>query len=502
MDIIKVLATLLIVLGSKLFCQCDKHYRRLLDDLFAENNYSKLVRPVKNHSHIVQIEMLFYLARVIKLDERMQTLQTNAWLTLMWTDEYLQWDPNDYNGIDNFKIPSDMLWMPDVVLYNNADEYKDYLNGKIVVVNHTGEIMWASPEIFITSCIIDVTNFPFDEQECCMKFGPWQYEGKEVKVTGGGEWDETVFQSDGQWDITDISDKSSQVMYPDAPGKLYTDVTYSIRFRRRPYYYVFNMILPCGFVSLVALLTFFLPPESGEKIGLGITVLLSLTVFLLLVAETMPPTSAVPVVGKFFMSTMALICSSLALSVAVLNLHYAEPDCLPVPWWVRKYILGILGPTLFPFRQVKKRRDYMSHKVSIKSDVYLWDVEELMNINETSMQNNTVNQNGCTCVGSDQVSKDETTNHTSHIKDSTSSSRSDVFLRELLKETKKMTSSYEKKREDKHKQAEWRRVALVMDRLFLILFLLCSLITFFVMIRRLKTPDVKYRESRCFEVEK
>lgn len=49
---------------------------------------------------------------------------------------------------------------------------------------------------------------------------------------------------------------------------------------------------------MVALLSFFLPPESGEKISLGITVLLSLTVFLLLVAETMPPTSAVPVVGK------------------------------------------------------------------------------------------------------------------------------------------------------------------------------------------------------------
>lgn len=80
-----------------------------------------------------------------------------------------------------------------------------------------------------------------------------------------------------------------------------------IKFRRRPYYYVFNMILPCGFVSLVALLTFFLPPESGEKISLGITVLLSLTVFLLLVAETMPPTSAVPVVGKINVNGSAVL---------------------------------------------------------------------------------------------------------------------------------------------------------------------------------------------------
>ena len=52
------------------------------------------------------------------------------------------------------------------------------------------------------------------------------------------------------------------------------------------------------FLALVAMLTFFLPPESGEKISLGISVLLSLTLFLLMVAETMPPTSAVPVIGE------------------------------------------------------------------------------------------------------------------------------------------------------------------------------------------------------------
>lgn len=153
---------------------------------------------------------------------------------------------------------------------------------------------------------------------------------------------------------------------------------------------------------------------------------------------------------------------------------------MPVPWWVRKYVLGILGPTLFPFRQVRKRRDYLPHKVSIKSDVYLWDVEELMNITETSLQSNNVNQNGgCTCVGNETATKEETVSHPVKEQPST---RADVFLRELLKETRKMTASRERKREEKHKQAEWRRVALVMDRLFLILFVIGTSITFFVMI--------------------
>ena len=79
------------------------------------------------------------------------------------------------------------------------------------------------------------------------------------------------------------------------------------QFKRRPLYYLFNLVIPTMFLSLVAMLTFFLPPESGEKISLGITVLLSLTVFLLLVAETMPPTNTVPVIGECQMPTLWLV---------------------------------------------------------------------------------------------------------------------------------------------------------------------------------------------------
>ncbi len=44
-------------------------------------------------------------------------------------------------------------------------------------------------------------------------------------------------------------------------------------------------------LSFMTLLVFVMPPESGEKIGLAITVLLSFTVFNLMVSENMPQTS-------------------------------------------------------------------------------------------------------------------------------------------------------------------------------------------------------------------
>lgn len=72
-----------------------------------------------------------------------------------------------------------------------------------------------------------------------------------------------------------------------------------VQMRRKPLFYVFNMILPCLLITLVALLGFYIPNDSGEKVSMGITTLLSMTVFLMLVTESMPPTSDVlPLVGQ------------------------------------------------------------------------------------------------------------------------------------------------------------------------------------------------------------
>ena len=64
-------------------------------------------------------------------------------------------------------------------------------------------------------------------------------------------------------------------------------------------YYILNILCPCIWLNILSLLAFCLPPDAGEKITLGITVLLSYSVFMLLVAESMPPTSEfVPLIGK------------------------------------------------------------------------------------------------------------------------------------------------------------------------------------------------------------
>lgn len=79
-------------------------------------------------------------------------------------------------------IPSEHIWLPDIVLYNNWDgNYEVTLMTK-ATLKYTGEVFWEPPAIYKSSCEINVEYFPYDEQTCFMKFGSWTYNGAQVDL--------------------------------------------------------------------------------------------------------------------------------------------------------------------------------------------------------------------------------------------------------------------------------------------------------------------------------
>uniref|UniRef100_A0A1I8GBU8 Neur_chan_memb domain-containing protein n=1 Tax=Macrostomum lignano TaxID=282301 RepID=A0A1I8GBU8_9PLAT len=76
---------------------------------------------------------------------------------------------------------------------------------------------------------------------------------------------------------------------------------------RKPLYYEINLIMPCIAILIVALFGFRLPPESGERISLSVTVLLALSVFLQLASEHTPTQSdVVPLMSRYFMVAIGM----------------------------------------------------------------------------------------------------------------------------------------------------------------------------------------------------
>jgi len=315
------------------------HERMLLEDLLY--SYKRLERPVANESEAVVITFGLTLQQIIDVDEKNQILTTNVWLNLEWTDVNLAWNESEYGNVQDVRIPPSQIWKPDILMYNSASEAFDGTYPTNVVVTSTGSCTYIPPGIFMSTCKIDITWFPFDDQNCEMKFGSWTYNGfkldLKLKSTTGG--DISTYVTNGEWALIGVPATRNEVIYECCPEP-YLDITFIIKIRRRTVYYFFNLIVPCVLIASMAVLGFTLPPDSGEKLSLGVTVLLSLTVFQDSVSATMPITSLqIPLLGTYFNCIMFMVASSVVTTIMILNYHHRLADTHEMPGWVRTLFL-------------------------------------------------------------------------------------------------------------------------------------------------------------------
>ncbi|CAI5449741.1 unnamed protein product [Caenorhabditis angaria] len=308
---------------------------RLMVDLFR--GYNSLVQPVRNRSElpmIVQIGMQLVL--LINVDEKEQVMHTNVWLTLKWYDYQFKWNPKDYGNISQIRVAPEKVWLPDIVLFNNADGNYEVSFMCNVLVKSDGTVMWVPPAIYKSSCIIDVEFFPFDDQLCSLTFGSWTYNKDEIKLD---------FLKSDRVDFSEYATSSIWDMM-DGPAILTTDrsrIEFQIRIRRKTLFYTVFLILPTVLMAFLNVTVFYLPTASGEKMGLTMNVLLSIVVFLLLVSKILPPTSdSIPLVAKYLLLTFVLNIITIMVTTIICNIYFRSPITHRLPPWVRKVFLDIL----------------------------------------------------------------------------------------------------------------------------------------------------------------
>uniref|UniRef100_A0A672JZ10 Cholinergic receptor nicotinic alpha 3 subunit n=1 Tax=Sinocyclocheilus grahami TaxID=75366 RepID=A0A672JZ10_SINGR len=325
---------------------------RLFSVIFS--SYNQYIRPVENVSEPVVVQFEVSMSQLVKVDEVNQIMETNLWLRHIWNDYKLRWDPKDFGGVEVIRVPSKKIWKPDIVLYNNAVGDFQVDDKTKALLRYNGDVTWIPPAIFKSSCKIDVTFFPFDYQNCTMKFGSWTYDKAKIDlVLIGSTINLKDFWESGEWTIIDAPGYKHDIKY-NCCEEIYTDITYSLYIRRLPLFYTINMIIPCLLISFLTVLVFYLPSDCGEKVTLCISVLLSLTVFLLVITETIPSTSLViPLIGEYLLFTMIFVTLSIVITVFVLNVHYRTPKTHTMPGWVRKVFLGLLPRVMFMIRPEK-----------------------------------------------------------------------------------------------------------------------------------------------------
>lgn len=463
----KVLLCLLfclnIVDGSK------QHYddlERLQNDLFA--NYSTNIIPQKEKTTAVKVKFDIALNQIIDLDERLQTMTTIVWVRLYWSDFRLKWNSSTYGGIKSFVTSSKKVWLPDITLYNNAndnyDKEKEEYYG--LTINSNGNIGWFYPTIFKSSCTIDVTYFPFDDQKCILKFGSWSYHGLSLDIFHTGPGDIEAFTDNGEWVLVAMPVTKFITKYRCCPEP-YPFITYNVVIRRRTMYYILNFLTPCVLMSALTILGFFLPVESGERMNVGVTVLLSLTVILLLLAEELPATSeVVPLISRYYTITMINVFISIVFTCVVLTFHHHAPT--PLPAWVRLFICqwcanalrvkrnSNINESCLPARRFFKNRSMRRH--SLGERLYSEENAENATTNPFSDANHS-QPPGSASTTSIQLKKLDDRNPNLRRRSNQVSKKSEA-LDVLVQRTKKDDEK------ERHVE-EWHFAAKVLNRLFM-----------------------------------
>ncbi|BFZ12948.1 hypothetical protein BsWGS_15987 [Bradybaena similaris] len=304
---------------------------RLRNDLLT--NYSVGVLPLRNQSSSLSVNMSFFLIMIHNLNMKNQIMTASGWLKFEWCDEFLQWSPATYGGIDELILFQKDVWLPDIFVENTAQHYRELGNNQMLIsVKSSGMVHWEPGIITETSCAVNIGKYPFDTQVCDIRFLTWMHTNKTLTV--GPEVDVINLDAllpNGEWDITKT--EANVYRYPSTyrPGTDHTGVTFVVHLRRKRFFYVLNTIIPVVMLSCLNVLVFILPSDCGERMALAVTVLLAFTVYLGIISDNIPKTSeSLSLLAIYLTSLLALSTASVVCAGIVLNIHYRDPS-LPVP---------------------------------------------------------------------------------------------------------------------------------------------------------------------------
>ncbi|CAF0802063.1 unnamed protein product [Adineta steineri] len=432
--------------------------KRLLHELMKD--YNRNVLPVPSINQRVNVTLGLKLSQLSDIDERNQIMTTNVWLEHEWNDYKLTWIPSQYDGIDVVEIPSSDIWVPDIVLYNNADGTYEVNTITKAHVFWNGTIKWNPPVIYKSYCAIDIEYYPFDVQNCTLKFGTWSHDGnlvdlnhKSGQIVVAVGVDLTDYYPSIEWDILSAGAVRHVVLYDCCQDDPYFDVTFALLIRRKPLFYTVNLVIPCVNIAFLTILVFYLPSDCGEKLTLSISIFVALQVFYLLLVDLIPPTSIkLSLLGTYLLFTLVLVNASIFITIITLNIHWRHPNTHHMPAWVKRWFFEIIPPLIF----MSKPR---IASAILRPTTNTEEDESILLNNTTTTTNNTTNLH--------KLNR--------YLK-TISIDKYPPTIQQAIKDIRYISETQREAQQDDLEREGWRFIALVIDRCCLIVFIFLTTI--------------------------
>ncbi|KAM4534530.1 5-hydroxytryptamine receptor 3C-like [Fundulus diaphanus] len=228
-------------------------------------------------------------------------------LDVFWINEFLTWNSSEFCGMNMLTVPSSMVWIPDIIIYEDSSDCSDSRQDPLVTVESSGLIRMKTRLQLTYSCKFNLYRFPFDTQTCNITFLSMNYDASVLKlgaVTNGSiltEVSEHVMLTEGEWKLTKIESITSSATQK-------SQLIYRVSLQRKPFLYIINLILPLLFLLVLDVASFFLSESSIQKVGFKVTILLSIFVLMLILKDILPSTEeALPVMAIYCVLVFTLV---------------------------------------------------------------------------------------------------------------------------------------------------------------------------------------------------
>ncbi|XP_041124800.1 5-hydroxytryptamine receptor 3A-like isoform X3 [Polyodon spathula] len=296
-----IILTIVAHLGV-LFSEDSCEYFQLMEHLNLTDSVRFLQsRPVDDWRKPSQVFIDSTVANIIQLEGMTQSLTSLLWLDMKWKNSFISWDPNKFCGMESMTIPLDLLWLPDLYIYEVMDgDASPVVN--ILEVKHDGSVKHSKPIRLVSACTLDIFGFPFDTQKCTITFGPYVHTVEQMTVLAASNSSVVTqrsrdnFSKRGEWELLHVDVQNRNLSFS---GILYSQVKYTITLKRIPIVYVVNLICPAGLLIILDFSGMFISVTGGERLGFKITVVLGFLVLLLILNDQLPKTDVFPILGVF-----------------------------------------------------------------------------------------------------------------------------------------------------------------------------------------------------------
>ncbi|CAI4230730.1 unnamed protein product [Auanema sp. JU1783] len=289
------------------------------------NGYDPSVRPVLNEEDVLNLTISANSLSLLNMDQAAETITFSADFIVEWKDVFLKWNRTEYGNITWLKMKETQIWRPDVTVSTSIhktellDERVRYLD-----VRYDGHVRQSIYAVYTNLCNMKITRFPYDSQTCDIAIGPWSYTADEIYCREGTVYLSDSFVGNSEWDFENLT-SSVLLSTDDDVGFEYTEILFKLVVQRRPLFYVWVLLIPTFIITTTCICGLFSPTNNigdrEEKVNLGLTTLLSSTVILEIIANSMPKTSVLPLLGNFILAEIFVVSIGVFCSVFVLFLH-------------------------------------------------------------------------------------------------------------------------------------------------------------------------------------